>query len=101
MVPLPKKSLSVPPLTATSLATKFVEGSLRLKTNPVASPALSEVRSLMIAIVGGCVSTIIVNVLLASDPSRLKLPAASENLPLATLTTPLAVLFEMGVKVAV
>ena len=93
--------MSTPPLTATSVATKFVEASLKLKTSPVASPALSEARSLLIAIVGGRVSTTSVSVLFASDPSTLKLPAASENLLLATLITPLAELFELGVKVAV
>ena len=100
MVPLPKKSASVPPLTTTSVATKFAEGSLRLKTSPVTSPALSEVRSLLIEIVGGKVSTTIATVLSASVPSTFKLPAASEKRLLATVTTPLAVLFELGVKVA-
>ena len=39
--------------------------------------------------------------LLASAPSALVLPAASENVPLATLTTPLVVLPASGVNVAV
>ena len=60
----------------------------------------------MIAIVGGMVSagTVLianVTVLFESEPSTLKLPAASENLVLPTLTTPLAVLLAAGVKVAV
>ena len=47
------------------------------------------------------VSTVKVTELLASDPSRLLLPAASENFELATEITPSVVLLEEGVKVAV
>ena len=47
------------------------------------------------------VFTNIVTMLLASDPSMLKLPTASENLLLPTLTTPGIVLLAVGVKVAV
>ena len=39
--------------------------------------------------------------LLASEPSRLLLPAASENFELATEITPSVVLSVVGVKVAV
>ena len=39
--------------------------------------------------------------LLASEPSRLLLPAASENFELATEMTPSLVLSDVGVKVAV
>ena len=39
--------------------------------------------------------------LLASEPSRLLLPAASENFELATEITPSVVLLSVGVKVAV
>ena len=39
--------------------------------------------------------------LLASEPSILLLPAASENFELATEITPLVVLSAVGVKVAV
>ena len=38
--------------------------------------------------------------LLASEPSRLLLPAASENCELATEITPSVVLLSVGVKVA-
>ena len=46
------------------------------------------------------VSTVKVTVLLASEPSVLAVLAASVKLPLATEITPLAVLLELGVKVA-
>ena len=49
----------------------------------------------------GVVLTTIVTVLFESDPSILKLPAASENLLLETLITPLVVLLVLGVNVAV
>jgi hypothetical protein len=42
-----------------------------------------------------------VTVLLASAPSTFKFPTASENLLLATLTTPAVVLLVVGVNVAV
>lgn len=42
------------------------------------------------------VLTVIVTVLLISSPSALALAAASVNFPLATLTTPLAVLALTG-----
>ena len=47
------------------------------------------------------VSTVKVTELLASAPSRLLLPAESENFELATEITPLVVLSVVGVKVAV
>ena len=47
------------------------------------------------------VSTVKVTELLASEPSRLLLPAASENFELATEITPSVVLLSVGVKVAV
>ena len=47
------------------------------------------------------VSTVKVTELLASEPSRLLLPAASENFELATEITPSVVLSDVGVKVAV
>ena len=50
---------------------------------------------------GLVVSTVKVTELLASDPSRLLLPAESENFELATEITPLVVLSAVGVKVAV
>ena len=50
---------------------------------------------------GLVVSTEKVTELLLSDPSRLLLPAESENLELATEITPSVVLLSVGVKVAV
>ena len=50
---------------------------------------------------GVVVSTVKVMELLASEPSRLLLPAASENFELATEITPSVVLLSVGVKVAV
>ena len=47
------------------------------------------------------VSTVKVTELLASEPSRLLLPAESENFELATEITPSVVLLSVGVKVAV
>ena len=59
-----------------------------------------------IAMVGAVVSagtvfTVMVTVLLVSDPSELTLPAASENTPFATRTTPGVVLLAVGVNNAV
>ena len=50
---------------------------------------------------GLVVSTLKVTELLASVPSRLLLPAASENFELATEITPFVVLSAVGVKVVV
>ena len=47
------------------------------------------------------VSTVKVTELLASEPSRLLLPAESENFELATEITPSLVLSSVGVNVAV
>ena len=47
------------------------------------------------------VSTVKVTELLASEPSRLLLPAESENFELATEITPSVVLSSVGVNVAV
>ena len=65
------------------------------------SPALRELTLLEMAIVGRMVSTVRVTELLASAPSLLVLPAASEKVPEATEITPLVVLLAVGVKVAV
>ena len=51
--------------------------------------------------VGETFITVNVTVLFASKPSTLKFLAALENLLLATLTTPSAVLLDAGVNVAV
>ena len=110
---------SDPPETVTSDSTKSVEASERVKVKVDVSPALRELSasSSVMAIVGGVlsggvggvgegvgvvvVSTEKVKELSASEPSRLLLPAASENFELATEITPSAVLLSVGVKVAV
>ena len=75
--------------------------SLSTNVSVAVWPAPTLVLLLVTAIVGGTVSTVIVTVLFASAPSTLKFPATSENLLFATLTTPLAVLPGVRVKVAV
>ncbi len=100
-MPLPEKFDSVPPVTVMSLATKSVEASDRVNVIVAVSPASRLVLLLEMAIVGRIVSTVMVTVLLASAPSALKLPAASENLLLSTNTTPFEVELAVGVKVAV
>ena len=101
MVPLPEKLDSVPPVTVTSEATKLVDASLRVKVSVAVSPAMRLDLLLVTAIVGIRVSTAKVTVLFASAPSALALPAASVNTPLATLTTPFALLLAVGVNSAV
>ena len=64
-----------------------------------AKPASST--SVGLVTLSAVVSTVMVTVLFASDPSALSLPAASENFVLSTNTTPFVVEFAVGVKVAV
>ena len=90
-----------PPETATSVSTKLVDASEREKVSVAVSPALSEEVSEVRAMVGLTVSMLRVSELLESEPSRLLLPAASENFELATEITPSVVLLSVGVKVAV
>ena len=99
---------SDPPETVTSDSTKLVEASERVKVRVDVSPAPRELSasSSVMAMVGGVVSAAVVSTvkvteLLASEPSLLVLPAASENLELATEITPLVVLSAVGVKVVV
>ena len=104
-MPEPEKLERDPPETEISDSTKLVEASEREKEREAVSPALSEEVSEVRAMVGGVVSaaTVLmasVSELLASEPSRLLLPAASENLELATEMTPSVVLSAVGVKVA-
>jgi hypothetical protein len=89
-----------------SLITKSATGSLSAKLTAALWPEERLDWPLLIAIVGGMLSTgvvltEIVTELFASEPSILKFPDASENLLLATLITPLTVLLALGVKVAV
>ena len=95
---MPAKFEIVPPETVMSANAKSVTDSLIVNVRPAVSPALTLVLSTPNAIVGRTVLTVIVWVLSASAPSTFKLPAASENLLLATLTTPLVVLSAVGVK---
>ena len=92
--------LKVPPVAVTSVEIKSVAVSLKVNARLAVSPALSADCDDVIAMVGNTVSTVNVLVLLASAPSLLLLPAASLKVPLATLTTLLVVLLELGVKVA-
>jgi hypothetical protein len=84
-----------------SLGSKSVADSLSVNVTVAVSPAFRLPLSLVTAIVGRTVSTLIVTVLFVSDPSAFWFPAASVNLLLDTLTTPLAVLPAVGVNVAV
>ena len=90
----------MPPETETSASTKSVDASEREKERVAVSPALREEESEVRAMVGLTVSTESVSELLESEPSVLELPAASENLELATEITPSVVLPSVGVKVA-
>ena len=104
-MPLPLKLESAPPLTVTSLETKLEDASLSVKEMAAVLPEVKLEVLDEAAMVGGVVSaatvlTVMVTVLLASEPSVLALPAASVNLPLETLTEPAVVLFVSGVKVA-
>ena len=82
----------VPPETVRSSASKLVDDSESVKERVAVSPAFSEATSELMAMVGLTVSTERVTELLASEPSALVLPEASENLELATEMTPSVVL---------
>ena len=77
-----------------------MDASESVKVRVAVSPALRDVMSELMAIVGLTVSTERVTELLASEPSALVLPEASENVKLATEMTASAVLSVVGVKVA-
>ena len=99
VVPPPTKLDSVPPVTVTSATVKFVEGSDKVKL--MFAILLGSKLTLLedTETVGGVVSVLpplppvnaMLTVLLASLPSWLVLPAASENAALATLTVPVPV----------
>ena len=106
MVPLPLKLDSVPPETVTSPTTKLEDDSLNMKVMMAVCEAVRLVELEVTAIVGAIVSagtvlTVMVTVLLVSEPSALTLPAASEKTPFAMLITPLVVLLAVGVNKAV
>ena len=91
---------SVPPETTRSSAEKSEEASDRLKERVAVSPTLSEERSELMAMLGRSVSMARLSALLASSPSALLFPAASEKLELATLIRPVLVLLAVGVNLA-
>ena len=90
----------MPPETVRSSASKLVDDSDSVKLRVAVSPAFKEETSELTAMVGRTVSTVRLTELLASEPSALVLPAASENLELATEIAPSVVLSAAGVKVA-
>ena len=92
---------NAPPETLISSSTKFEEASESVKVTVVVSPAFNDEALDVIAMVGLTVSTLRVKTLLLSDPSAFSLPAESENFDEATLITPLLVLSDVGVNVAV
>ena len=92
---------SVPLAMVRSALVKPVTTSLKVKVTSEVSPIFSALSATTMVTVGRVVSTVMVTVLLASDPSALALPAASENLVLSTNTTPFVVELAVGVKVAV
>ena len=94
------KLARVPPETVRSSASKLVDDSESVKVRVAVSPAFREATSELMAMVGLTVSTERMTELLASEPSALVLPEASENLELATEMTPSVVLLVEGVKVA-
>ena len=114
-MPEPVKLLSVPPITVTSPTLKSVLVSDRLKLMVAVSPRARLFLLALTITVGGTVSVgaggvtlpppmvgvpmLSDTVLLVSAPSALKLPAASENAPLATTMAALLALL-LGVKVA-
>ena len=100
MVLLPAKLEIVPPATVTSEAVKVVEASLSVKVKVAESPVIRFVLFALKEIVGTTVSTEKVTELFASEPSALAFPMALVKTPVATLTTPFAVLLAAGVKVA-
>ena len=96
-MPLPEKLERVPPETVTSARAKFVEASESVNVISAVSLAVRLLSLVVMATVGGRVSTERVSVLL----TVLELLAASVNVLLATEMTPLVVLLGVGVKVAV
>ena len=103
--PEPEKLEREPPETKMSDSTKSVDVSESVKVSVGVSPVLRDARFVLRAMVGGVVSASTVLMervmeLLASAPSAFVLPAASENLELATEMTPSLVLLVSGVKVA-
>ena len=103
LAPLPAMELMTPFVTYKPVESRPVTGSLKISEYAKLFVAVMTTlaRLSVIDTVGGKVSTEKVTVLLVSAPSIFALPAASVKTPLATLTTPLALVFAVGVKVAV
>ena len=105
-MPEPEKLEREPPETLTSDSMKSVAASESVKVRVAVSPVVRDVRSELMAMVGGFVSAAVVSTvrereLSGSFSSWLVLPAASEKAALATEMIPLVVLLAFGVKVAV
>ena len=105
MVPLPLKLDSVPPEAVTSPTTKLDDDSLKVNVMLAVCEAdrlvaLDETAMVGAIVSAGTVLTVMVTVLLVSEPSALTLPAASEKTPFAILITPLVVLLAVGVNKA-
>ena len=105
-MPLPLKLDSVPPETVTSPTTKLDDDSLKVNVMLAVCEAdrlvaLDETAMVGAIVSAGTVLTVMVTVLLVSEPSALTLPAASEKTPFAMLITPLVVLLAVGVNKAV
>ena len=96
-MPDPAKFESVPPVMDISASINVEEDSLRLKVMVAVSPIFKEVLSELIVMIGETVSTVIDIVLEAV----LLLPAASVKVLAATFKVAVAVVFAVGVKVAV
>ena len=86
----------VPPLTLMSSAVKSSDGSDNVNVMVAVSPAFKALSLDVIVMPGTTVSTASI-----SDPAVLSFPAASVNLAVSTLISPLAVLSSAGVNVAV
>ena len=99
-MPEPEKLEIDPPEIVRSEAVKSVEFSESKKVRFVFSPAFREEASALMAMVGLTVSIERVTLLSASEPSLLKLPAASQNLAEGTASNPLVVLLVEGVNLA-
>ena len=97
-MPDPAKFESVPPATVILEAIKAVEAaSLRMKVKVAVSPIFKVVLSEVIVMVGETVSVVIES----WEAAILGLPAASVKVFAATLIVAVAVVFAVGVKVAV
>ena len=96
-MPDPAKFESVPPVMDISASINAEENSLRVKVKEAVSPNFNEVLSEVMEMVGETVSTVMDIVLEAV----LLLPAASVKVLAATFKVAVAVVFAVGVKVAV